>query len=403
MAETESAAKARQTRLFLIIFVALMACLGAGYFMFLRPQYVVLYSDLRANEAATVVTELDRQGVSYRLERGGSAILVPAADADKLRIGLAGADLPTNGEVGFELFNESSMGLTDFAQKINYQRALQGELSRTIMAIEGVEAARVHLALPERVLFRGARNEPRAAVTVIPKRGSLLDEPRVLGIQRLVASAVPELSLDNVIVLDGFGRIISPAAAAAAEVPPELVQAHAQYQEKIRSAVMRAVPDLQFEVELALSPTSAPADASLPQLSASGFRTYTVRAAIVTASPVPADEQAKIIGAIRTDVALDESAGDRLMFRAALPAPADPQNLGDPSVAAAPAQLPAPEAKGWLWSFLAENWASLLAMLGIAAILVMGRMRAAVAARDERAELVGRIRAQLALEGQIHG
>jgi flagellar M-ring protein FliF len=406
MENAEASAPRRQQRLFIIVLAALLLALGVGYFMFVRQDYVLLYSDLRPPEAASLVTELDRRGVSYRLGQGGSSILVPAGDADRLRVGLAGTELPTKGDVGFELFNESSMGLTDFAQKINYQRALQGELSRTIMAMEGIETARVHLALPERALFRGSRSEPRAAVTVIPRGGRVLDEARVLGIQRLVASAVPELPLANVIVLDAFGRTVSPAPTidAAAAVPAELAAAQDQYRAAIRQAITQAVPDLSFELELALTP-SAPADLpSADPLTNRGPRPFNLAIAVTSAAPVGTDSQARIAAALRSSVAFDESHGDSLLFRTAVAtAPAQPGVLTAPAPALLPAEVEHLAAGGALERFLAANWASLLALLGIAAVLIVGRRRSAAGARAERDEFVRRIRAHLGDGSAAHG
>src|SRR5688572_70501 len=144
-----------QLRLFLLVFAGSVALLAAGYYFFLRTEYAVLYSDLRPADASAVVAELDGRGIAYQLRDAGSTIAVAADGADAARLAIAGSHVPSRAAVGFELFNESDMGLTDFAQRINYQRALQGELARTIMTISGVESARVHLALPERSLFRG--------------------------------------------------------------------------------------------------------------------------------------------------------------------------------------------------------------------------------------------------------
>jgi len=404
MSDAQPTPGRNQTRLFAVIFVVMLAFLGAGYFLFMRSDYVVLYSDLKPGEAAALVTELDRRGANYRLGQGGTSILVPKAEADEIRVGVAGAELATSGDVGFEVFNESSMGLTDFAQKINFQRALQGELSRTIMSMEGVESARVHLALPERALYRTARSEPRAAVTVIPKRGQLLDEPRVLGIQRLVASSVPELPLTNVIVLDGFGRVVSSTP------PPEQLAGSSQfadeqqrYRAKVREAVAQAVPGLTFEVELLVAPVADMVAAAAPAAAGAGYRAFKLNIAIITPSPVRPDNQAAVLNAVREAVGLDESAGDRLSFRTALPPSPGTLPLPAPPPAAAAAPPAPPEAPGILWALVSDYWASLLALLGIAAVLIMGRSRAAASARAEHEDLIRRIRLQLHGGSAAHG
>ncbi|MEI9851949.1 MAG: flagellar basal-body MS-ring/collar protein FliF [Sphingomonas sp.] len=218
-APTDTRARGRpRAQLLLLagIFAAVTAVLAAGYFLFLRADYVVLAQNLRPADASLVVAELDKRGAAYRLRDGGGTILVPEDQADATRVAIAGSDAAAHGQIGFELFNKSDMGLTNFAQKINYQRALQGELMRTIAMMDGVESARVHLALPERALFRGDRSPPRAAVTVAMKPGQTADPSRVAGIQRLVAAAVPDLPETGVVVLDASGRVISPSAPATA-------------------------------------------------------------------------------------------------------------------------------------------------------------------------------------------
>lgn len=149
------------------ILAAVLLALFALYWFVLRTDYVPVFERLTQNDAAAVVAELTERKIDHRLADGGTTILIAAEQADQARLDIASSELPLRGQMGFELFNESDMGLTEFAQKINYQRALQGELARTIMLLDGVDNARVHLALPERALFRGARSAPTAAVTLI--------------------------------------------------------------------------------------------------------------------------------------------------------------------------------------------------------------------------------------------
>ncbi|MEO7680129.1 MAG: flagellar basal-body MS-ring/collar protein FliF, partial [Sphingomonas sp.] len=169
----------RQWRLIAVLLAGICLLLALGYYWFLRADYTVLYTGLRPADASAIVTQLDAKGLSHRLRDGGTTILVPADQVDTGRLAIAGSDVGAKGAVGFELFNKSDMGLTDFAQKINYQRALQGELARTIMTMDAVETARVHLAIPERSLFRTNRSDPKAAVEVVAKIGQTLTTERV--------------------------------------------------------------------------------------------------------------------------------------------------------------------------------------------------------------------------------
>ncbi|WP_186209009.1 flagellar basal-body MS-ring/collar protein FliF [Burkholderia gladioli] len=188
------------------ILVAILAALIATAYLAARPRYQVLFRDLKPQDTATIVAELERQKVPFRLDEAASAVLVPEADAAVTRLKLMSGDLRLQGTVGFELFNNSDLGLTDFAQKVNYQRALQGELARTIMSLDEIEQARVHLALPDSSLFRRADDRPKASVALFMRHGQVLGPDTVHGIQRLVAAAVPQLSPADVTVVDQRGE-----------------------------------------------------------------------------------------------------------------------------------------------------------------------------------------------------
>jgi flagellar M-ring protein FliF len=198
------------------VMLALCVLLFTVYFVYLRPNYGVLFSKLRTPDAAAIVADLDHKKIPYKITDGGATILVPDGAIDATRLAIMGEDLPIKGVTGFELFNKSDMGLTEFAQKINYQRALQGELARTIMSLEGVESARVHLALTEPTIFKADRIPPKASVTVTMHPGAALSGPAVRGIQRLVASSVPELDIAEVTILDEHGAVVSPDVMSAA-------------------------------------------------------------------------------------------------------------------------------------------------------------------------------------------
>lgn len=222
----------RQLALLALTAAVLCAILFAVYFMVLRKPYATLFTNMRANDAATVVGELDKKKVPYRLADGGQTIKVPADVVDRTRLDIMSQDLPIKGTVGFELFNKSDMGLTEFAQKINYQRALQGELARTIMTMDVVETARIHLALPEATIFRDDRRPSKASVTILTRGGVPLSAATVLGVQRLVAASVPELAVNDVVVLDGHGDVVSTTVDTPAGAAYDATTAPAGAQEK---------------------------------------------------------------------------------------------------------------------------------------------------------------------------
>lgn len=178
----------------------------------LRTDYQVLFADLAPQDAATISAELDKMKMPYRLGKDGNTILVPAEQVHKTRLKLVGKELPLRGAVGFELFNTSEVGMTEFAQKVNYQRALQGELTRTILALDEVQSVRVHLVLAEQGLFKKAAHQAKASISIALKPGYALDAAQIQGIQRLVSAAVPDIRPDDVTVVDQRGVALTRRA-----------------------------------------------------------------------------------------------------------------------------------------------------------------------------------------------
>jgi len=195
----------------------LILVIGLGWWAQRSPQ-AVLFANLAERDAGVLAAELDKLKQPYALGEDGRSILVDADAVHRTRMALMSKQLPLNGVVGFELFNNADFGVSDFVQKVNFQRALQGELTRTILSIEQVQDARVHLALPEQTLFRKEGHKGKASVTVSVKGGESLQAPQVAGIQRLVAAAVPELRAEDVTVLNQHGVVLSRAAGEEADV-----------------------------------------------------------------------------------------------------------------------------------------------------------------------------------------
>jgi len=406
----------RQLLLFGALFAVAVAVLGIGYYLFLRQDYVVLAEGLRPAEASAVVAELDKRKADYRLESGGTTILVPRNRADATRLAISGSEAAANGQIGFELFNKSDMGLTNFAQKINYQRALQGELVRTILQMEGVESARVHLGLPERALFRGERTQPSAAVTLALRPGLLPDAARVAGIQRLVAAAVPDLAEEHVVVLDAQGRIISAAAAPAQAGGASLDErqaVQAYYAARARAALEARMSGQKFALRVLLLPIGdAGADAagtgqgSWAPDSGGEARNFRLRILLVTPVALPAEDQAVAREAIARAVALDPVRGDDLAFEVgplessgALPAvmpAARPLAAQDP----APVVPVAPVATGgYGWLVTA---ATLVLLLALAALLLLRRSGSSMRAGEHEA-FAAKLQRQLNLSEENPG
>ena len=171
-------------------------------------DYSLLFANMPNRDAAQVVDWLKGHKIPYRLTDGGRDIMVPADKVYEARIQLAGSGL-ANGGVGFEIFDKQSIGMTDFAQKINYRRALQGELMRTITSLAPVEAARVHLALPEKRLFREQQQQATASIIIKLASGRSLKDTQLEGIIHLVAGSVEGLESENVTIVDSSGKALS--------------------------------------------------------------------------------------------------------------------------------------------------------------------------------------------------
>ena len=177
-----------------------------------QPDMQVLFTNLNPEDASGIVDKLKETKVPYETTGGGTTVLVPSAQVHELRLQLATQGLPHGGGVGFEIFDRSSIGMSDFVQKLNYRRALQGELARTIAQMPEIERARVHLATPERRLFSNDENRARASIVVSLRNGQALAKTQVNGIVHLVSSSVEGLQVKDVTVVDGHGRLLSSAA-----------------------------------------------------------------------------------------------------------------------------------------------------------------------------------------------
>lgn len=169
----------------------------------------VLYTQLSLEDAADLTAKLREMRIPYTSEGNGTTILVPSSTVYETRLRLASEGLPQGGGVGFELFDQRGFGMTEFMQKLNYRRALQGELARTVMQLGAVKSARVHIALPEKTLFLEHQEKPSASVVLKLTPGRPLSQDQVRGISYLVSSSVEGLKPDDVTVLDTSGHILS--------------------------------------------------------------------------------------------------------------------------------------------------------------------------------------------------
>jgi flagellar M-ring protein FliF len=189
-----------------------------GFFSFVMirmttPQMVPLFTDLALDDSAAIVKDLDRQAITYEIKGNGTSILVPKEKVGRLRMKLAESGLPKGGGVGYEIFDKSdALGATTFIQNINKLRALEGELARAIRALDRVEAARVHLVLPDRPLF--SRDKVEASASIVLKVRGELEQQQVRAIRHLVASAVNGLKPERISVVDETGRLLADGASS---------------------------------------------------------------------------------------------------------------------------------------------------------------------------------------------
>jgi flagellar M-ring protein FliF len=212
-----------------------------GFFSFLMvqmttPQMVPLFTDLSVDDSASIVKDLERQAVAYQLKSDGAIIMVPKDKVARLRMKLAESGLPKGGGVGYEIFDKTdSLGTTTFVQNINHLRALEGELARTIRSIDRVQAARVHLVLPERPLF--SRDKVDASASIVLKMRGALEPQQVRAVRHLVASAVNGLKPERVSVIDESGKLLADGATPDNPLGVSSDERKLAYENRLRSEV----------------------------------------------------------------------------------------------------------------------------------------------------------------------
>ncbi|GIX47048.1 MAG: flagellar M-ring protein [Candidatus Tectimicrobiota bacterium] len=216
------------------------------------PAYRVLYAQLTVEDAAAIAAKLRDLHVPYRLEGDGTTILVPAASVYDLRLQLAAEGLPQGGGAGFELFDQRSLGMTEFMQQLNYRRALQGELARTIAQLAAVQSARVHIVLPEKTLFLEQQERPTASVVLRLVPGRQLSPEQIRGIAHLVASSVEGLRPEDVTLLDSSGRLLNRQELPASAL--SLSQAQLAYKQTLERTLEARI---QTMLEHVLGPGKA--------------------------------------------------------------------------------------------------------------------------------------------------
>lgn len=221
--------------------LALVLAVMAGVFIWgQKPTYGILLTNFSDKDGGAIIASLQTMNIPYQFSEGGNAILVPAEMVYDARLKLAAQGLPRGGNVGFELMENQKMGTSQFIEQVNYQRALEGELARTISAIGTVQGARVHLAIPKQSVFVREKQLPTASVLVNLSAGRTLDKQQVNAVIHLVSSSVPELTSNAVTVVDQTGRLLSgsdKSSTDTAQLDPEQMKYVKEIQESIRRRV----------------------------------------------------------------------------------------------------------------------------------------------------------------------
>ncbi|WP_163575922.1 flagellar basal-body MS-ring/collar protein FliF [Halomonas faecis] len=206
------------------------------------PEYRVLYSNLSEADGGRIISELDSRGVPYRFSQGGQALLVPSDQVHTLRLQLAEQGLPRGGNVGFELMDDQAFGVSQFAEQVNFQRGLEGELSTSIQALGPVNRARVHLAMARASVFVRDRKPAEASVVLTLEAGRVLGEGQVSAIVHMVSSSVPDLAAEDVTVVDQDGNLLSRQSAAGGDLDGTqldyIAEVEHSYQQRIENILI---------------------------------------------------------------------------------------------------------------------------------------------------------------------
>ena len=232
----------QQKVLLMVAIAALAAIIVAGSTWLKQSDYRILFSNISERDGGAIIAALDQMNVPYKFNDSGSAVLIPSARVYDVRLRLAAQGLPKGGNVGFELMENQKFGVSQFAEQINYQRGLEGELARTIQSIGAVQTARVHLAIPKPTVFVREELKPSASVLLNLYAGRSLDPAQVAGIQNLVAASVPNLSASSVTLIDQTGAMISQLKSRLTEAGLDPTQL--KYVSEIETAAIKRVDDI---------------------------------------------------------------------------------------------------------------------------------------------------------------
>ncbi len=231
-----------QQKVLLMVAIAAVIALTVGSILWSQqPNYKVLFSNLSEKDGGTIITSLEQQNIPHRMSESGS-ILIPADRVHEVRLKLASQGLPRGGSVGFELLENQKFGISQFAEQVNYQRGLEGELARTIQSVAAVQSARVHLAIPKPSVFVRDEQKPTASVLLNIYPGRNLDGAQIAGITHLVSSSVPSLNSGNVTIIDQNGTLLSQLKSKLTEAG--LDPAQIKYVREVEDSIIKRIEEI---------------------------------------------------------------------------------------------------------------------------------------------------------------
>ncbi len=231
----------QQKLVFMVATAAIIALIVGAILWSRQPDWKTLFSNLNEKDGGTIVTVLEQQNIPHRYSDNG-ALQVPADRVHDIRLKLASQGLPRGGMVGFELMENQKFGISQFAEQVNYQRGLEGELARTIQSIGAVQSARVHLAIPKPSVFVREEQKPTASVMLNVYPGRALDNAQIAGITHLVSSSVPQLPATNVTVIDQTGALLSQLKNRLTEAGLDATQV--KYVRDIEGSIIKRIEDI---------------------------------------------------------------------------------------------------------------------------------------------------------------
>lgn len=232
----------QQKILLMVSIAAIIALIVASSAWLKQADYRILFSNISERDGGAIIAALEQLNIPYRFNDSGGAILIPTARVHEVRLRLATQGLPKGGGVGFELMENQKFGISQFAEQVNYQRGLEGELSRTIQSIAAVQSARVHLAIPKPTVFVREELKPSASVLINLYPGRLLEPSQIAGIQNLVAASVPNLAVSGVTLIDQSGAMLSQLKSKLMEAGLDPTQI--KYIQEIEASTIKRVDDI---------------------------------------------------------------------------------------------------------------------------------------------------------------